>query len=407
MRSTHIVVSAVMLMGAFALAQKPVTEARHVAKTVAKDVAHGVAKQIVQQQVTKPLLPGDFAGWVADVAPHDLKDVTEADAANAAALKEYGYKSGMAATYKRDGESLSIQALSFHDASGAFGSYTFYRQNGWPKEQIGTDATSNKNRVIFWSGHVLIDATFQKISVMSGSELRELAATLPQGEGRKSEMPPVLGNLPPTSLDSQTVHYAQGPISYVNGGGVLPVSLVGFDLGADIITANYSLRSGVATLTLIDYPTPQMAEAQEQKIRAYIQAGSKAQPAWPKPLQDSDLASLEVRRSGPVVALVSGDAIPEESHKLVASVHFAADVVSMPVPQPNEIAKTGKLLMGIALLVIVGGGASIVLGVFFGGGRAFYRVVRGKPASTMYDEEFISLDLGKKSATKNEPDSKV
>ena len=81
---------------------------------------------------------------------------------------------------------------------------------------------------------------------------------------------------------------------------MLPADLVGFDRGAEAVTGTYSLRSGPATLTVIDYPTPQMAAAQEAKVGAYIKAGSQAQPAWPKPLQDSDQASLEVRRSGPL-----------------------------------------------------------------------------------------------------------
>jgi hypothetical protein len=174
---------------------------------------------------------------------------------------------------------------------------------------------------------------------------------------------------------------------------VLPPELVAFDRGAEAATANYSLRSGVATLTIIDYPTPQMAAAQETRIRAYIKAGSQAQPAWPKPLQDSDLVSLEVRRSGPLVALVSGDAIPEESHKLLATVHYEADVTTIPQPTDSEVAKTGKLLLGIATLVIIGSSAAILLGFFLGGGRALYRIARGKPASSVYEAEFISLNL--------------
>ena len=167
-------------------------------------------------------------------------------------------------------------------------------------------------------------------------------------------MPPILANLPQGSLDGQTTHYAIGPAGYAGGGGVLPPDLVGFDRGAEAVTANYTLNSGPATLTIIDYPTPQMAEAQEPKIRAYIQAGSKAQPSWPKPLQDSDIASLEVRRSGPLVAIVSGDAIPDESHKLLEMVHYEADLTSIPQPTDSEVKKTAKLLMGIAAIVIVG-----------------------------------------------------
>jgi hypothetical protein len=146
-------------------------------------------------------------------------------------------------------------------------------------------------------------------------------------------------------------------------------------------------------LTIIDYPTPQMAMAQETRIRDYIKAGSKAQPPWPKPLVDSDQASLEVRRSGPLVALVSGDAIPDESHKLLATVHFDSDLTSIPQPTESEVAKTGKLLLGIFALVLIGSSAAILLGFFLGGGRALYRMARGKPISSVFDEEFIRIDL--------------
>jgi len=90
---------------------------------------------------------------------------------------------------------------------------------------------------------------------------------------------------------------------------------------------------------------------------------------------------------------VSGDAIPDESHKLIASVHYDATLISIPQPSENEIAKTGRLLFGIVTLIVIGGGTAILLGVFLGGGRALYRVARGRPVSAVYDEEFISLGL--------------
>jgi hypothetical protein len=174
---------------------------------------------------------------------------------------------------------------------------------------------------------------------------------------------------------------------------VLPASLAGFDRGAEAVTASYNLSSGPATLTVLEYPTPQIAQSQEAAIRAYLKAGSQAQPPWPKPLTDSDLASLEVRRSGVLVALVSGDAIPDESHRLLESVHYDADLTSIPQPTESEISRTSRLLIGIAAMVTVGGLAAILLGFFLGGGRALYRVARGRPASSVYDEEFIHLDL--------------
>jgi hypothetical protein len=341
----------------------------------------------------KSLLPEALDGWVADGTAKELTDATQADAANAAALKEYSFSNGELATYKREGETLTIRALQFDDASGAYGAYSYYRQNGWPKEEIGAGATSDHNRVLFWKGLTVVDASFSRMGPMAAGEMRELAGQIADAEGSKAVLPPILGNLPQDHIEKQTTHYAEGPAGYAGGGGVLPAELIGFDRGAEAVTANYSLSSGPATLTIIDYPTPQMAEAQLPKIAAYLKAGGNAQPAWPKPLADSDAASLEVRRSGPLVAIVSGDAIPDESHRLLEMVHYEANIVAMPQSGTSDVQKTAKLLLGIAGLVIVGGSAALLLGFFLGGGRALYRIMRGKPASSVYDEEFIRIDL--------------
>ena len=327
-----------------------------------------------------------------------MTDPAQADPANAAALKEYGFNAAVVANYKREGETLSLRALRFNDVSGAYGAYSYYRQNNWPKESIGNGAASDNNRVLFWVGTTVVDATFSHVGPMSAGELREIARQLPAANGSRALIPPILASLPKSRLDPETTHYAVGPASYAGSGGVLPPSLVEFDKGAETVTANYALASGPATLTLIDYPTPQMAHAKVDAIRAYLKAGSQAQPPWPKPLTDSDLVSLEVRDSGPLVAIVSGDAIPEESHRLLESVHYEAEVTSIPQPLESEIEKTGKLLLGITVLSGIGAAAAILLGGFLGGGRALYRMARGKPASSVFDEEFIHLDLRDKTA---------
>jgi hypothetical protein len=361
-----------------------------------KPAAEEAITSVVLPPSPKALLPDALDGWVESAPPKALMDAADADPTNAAALKEYDYAGGASVTYKREGETLSVHALRFQDASGAYGAYTFYRQNGWAKEDIGAGATSNHNRVLFWKGDTVVDATFSHIGPMSAAEMRELASHVPNPPGTRALMPPILGNLPQGSLDGQTTHYAIGPAGYAGSGGVLPADLVDFDRGAEAVTASYSLNSGPATLTIIDYPTPQMAEAQEPKIRDYIKAGSKAQPVWPKPLQDSDVASLEVRRSGTLVAVVSGDAIPDESHKLLEMVHYEADLTAIPQPTDSEVKKTAQLLLSIAAIVIVGGSAALLLGFFLGGGRALYRIMRGKPASSLFDEEFIRIDLREK-----------
>lgn len=349
----------------------------------------------------KVLLPDAFDGWVTAEPSKTVTDPAQVDPANAAALKEYGFNAAVVANYRREDETLSLRALRFDDVSGAYGAYSYYRQNGWPKAEIGAGAASDKNRVLFWVGTTVVDATFSQVGPMSAGELREIARHLPAAGGNRALLPPILANLPQSRLDPQTTHYAVGPDSYAGSGGVLPPALVRFDMGAETVTANYSLVSGPATLTIINYPTPQIAHAQVNAIRAYLKAGSKAQPPWPKPLAGSDTASLEVRDSGPLVAIVSGDAIPDDSHRLIESVHYEADMTAIPLPVESEIEKTGKLLLGITVLSLIGGGAAILLGGFLGGGRALYRIATGKPASSVFDEEFIHLDLRDKPEVKS------
>ena len=395
MRWITVLVCSALLAGSAASVAAQTAPAKTAAPASAnsKPSAKEAVTPVMLPPAPRALLPEALDGWVAAEPPKSLSDSAQADPANAAALKEYDYAGGASVTYKREGETLSVRALRFQDATGAYGAYSFYRKDGWAKEDIGAGATSDHNRVLFWKGDTVVDATFSRVSPMSVGEMRELASQVPSPPGTRAMMPPILANLPQGSLDGQTTHYAIGPLGYAGGGGVLPPDLVGFDRGAEAVTANYTLNSGPATLTIIDYPTPQMAEAQEPRIRAYLQAGSKAQPPWSKPLQDSDIASLEVRRSGPLVAIVSGDAIPVESHKLLEMVHFEADLTSIPQPTDSEVKKTARILMSIAAIVIVGVSAALLLGFFLGGGRALYRIMRGKPASSVFDEEFIRIDL--------------
>jgi len=328
-----------------------------------------------------------------------VTDPAQVDQVNAEALKEYGFTDALASDYARNGETLKIKALRFTDASGAYGAYSFYRRSGWPKEQIGTGAASDNNRVLFWIGNVVVDSQFSRITTMSGSELRDLAARIPVPAGNKALAPPVLGNLPRRDMNPQTTHYALGPAGYIGPAGandplgVLPADLVGFDRGAETATATYSLRSGPATLTVINYPTPQMAAAQEKAIAAYLKAGDSPQHPFTKPLKDSNVTALEVRRSGPLVAVVSGDPIADDAHRLIAAVHFDADMSAIPGGGDTEVQKTAKLVIAIITLVAVMFVAAILLALFLGGGRAAYRLLRGKPLSSMYDQEFTKLNL--------------
>lgn len=373
------------------------------AKTVKADKSvKASAKSAVDADAARanaPLLPAVFAGWQQSGSPQALSDSSHADSANAAALKEYGFTDGLLGNYSRGSETVTIRALRFSDASGAYGAYSFYRASNWPKVEIGAGAASDNKRVLFWTGNILIDANFSQVSAMTASELRDMASQLPIPSGTRNLPPPILGDLPQRDIQGQSTHYALGPAGYTGPAAqsaspaVLPVSLIGFDRGAEAITAGYGLTSGPATLTLLSYPTPQIAEAQEKLISDYIHAGNTPQHPWTKPLQDSNPTVVAVRRSGPLVAIVSGDPIKDDAMKLLQSVHYEVEMSAIPGSPTNEIQNYAHLILGIVLLVVVMFGIAVVIGISLGSGRAIFRVMRGKPASVMNDDDFIRLDL--------------
>jgi hypothetical protein len=317
-----------------------------------------------------------------------------ADAANAPVLKEYGFQQFAAAHYANDGNKLAIRAIRFQDASGAYGAFTFYRRPNSIPEQIGRDAAWDGSHVLFWSGATLVDGVLDRTTPMTAAELRELAKDLPQPPGSANLAPSLPSYLPRQGLDANLTHYSLGPEAYSRSGGALPPSLVNFGLSAEAVTAHYSGRDGEGEVTLLIYPTPQIAAARLRDVDTFLKAGD-TRSTWPQPLADSRPEALLAKRTGPILALTSGSFAAPMARKLLGQINYQANVVwNNPQGYVGEGSKVARLLLGIFALTGILGGAAILLGLFLGGGRALVRVLRGKPASGFQEEtEFISLHL--------------
>src|SRR5438105_3867914 len=158
------------------------------------------------------ILPRQFAGWQIQGEPQTNHDPSAADPTNAGILKEYGFTDFAGGSYTRDdGRTLKIRAARFSDASGAFGAYTFYLQPNMTKEQIGDQGSSLGDRVLFYRGHVLVDAHFRAETPMSGAELRELAGMLPKPSGNAGNLPSFIQFFPVRDYVTNTQKYMMGP----------------------------------------------------------------------------------------------------------------------------------------------------------------------------------------------------
>ncbi len=319
-----------------------------------------------------PLLPGSFGGWT--VLPG--KDSMQSPAPEtSAALEEYGLVQRASATYYKGSADLTVSVWQFKDATGAYGAFTFLLQPKMHAEKIGSGGAAEGGHFLVWRGGTVVSAEFSHPASGDKASLDALAAQLPGVAGGASVAPSLPRYLPPRGLDPESVRYAIGPVAYRQAGGVLPPDMIGFSDEAEAVTAKYGPANAEATLTLILYPTPQIAASHLKAIDGLAKT-----------------RGLMTKRSGPLLAVVSRN--DEQAKRLLSAVRFK-DLVIMNRPEGyvNEAAKVAQLLLGIATLTGILIGGAVLVALFLGGGRAMLRRIQGKPVSSVNDEEFISLNL--------------
>jgi hypothetical protein len=181
---------------------------------------------------------------------------------------------------------------------------------------------------------------------------------------------------PAKGLVQGSLHYALGPVSYSAMGGTLLAGELGWEKSAEAAIAEYSDKRGRETLTLLLYPTPQIAGDHLRAIEAQANGTTKT------------------RREGELVMIASGSFSADAAQNFIENIHLRSEVTfdkAMPVKFETEVLKTYSLLTSIAILSGIGMVAAITLGLFFGGGRAMVRKLQGKDAAT--EAEFLSLHL--------------
>jgi hypothetical protein len=341
-----------------------------------------ITKTVLVEPPT-PLLPQHFGAWQHVKSETDGSLAAAYDGFTEMVLKEDGLTRFASNTYKRDasGETILIKAFQFGDATGAVAAYTYFRSpEGHPAPQLklGPDEFLEGNSLIFRDGATVILTDYN--NALRVADLAALEVTLPKVSGPAAIEPTLPEVLPVRGLDAESLRYAVGPASYREMGGVLPAEAVGFDKSAEAVTAKYK---GGGVLTLLLYPTPEIAGEHERAIEALSKQ------------QGSALAgTVKMRREGTLLVLTTGAWPVNEAQKMVDGIHLRNQVTwNKPVPLDfqTEVRKTFSLLVSITIFCCLAFLAAIVLALFLGGGRALIRVLQGKPAAT--EPEFLRIDL--------------
>ena len=368
------------------------------AAVMAAGLAAGLAAgaQVVTE-LNAPLLPASFGEWkqTTETAPTGELSLTTV---SKQALEECGPERSQVADYARGGRKIHVEAIQFGDRTGAYSAYTLVKRSGMHEaKDLGSSDAVGDGVVLF-----TVSASIVLVSGAGPDDLatlKPLAAVLPKVPGNKGVAPLLPTLAPAKGIVNGSLRYAIGPATYAAEGGVLPANELSFDKAGEAVTAQYADKRGKETLTILLYPTPAIAGRITQMISDAL------------PRLGPSFATAKVRRDAEAVSLASGSFSPEDAQHLVESVHlrqqFAVDPDVDPV-EPSvqtKIVQTYSLLTSIAVLAGVLMSAAVLLGLFLGGGRALYRVARGKPAAV--EVEFLSLHLApqNKPAQFHQPDS--
>jgi hypothetical protein len=347
-----------------------------------------------------PVLPAEFAGWQVKGEVTRSADPSVVDETNAPVLKEYGFQRLEKAAYTRsDGRNLTIKAAVFEDASGAYGAFTYYFSSEMKPQTIGRQAALLNNRVLFYQGNVLVDAVFDRMSVMSAAQLRDLAGLLPNAEGNKGNPPNLPAYLPKRSSEASqqenTTKYILGPVALNRIGSPLPVSMVDFNAGAEVVISKYAATAGEATLMLIEYPTPQIAAERLRQIDASVDVSHHGiTEQKPGVASIVDVGPFFDARTGPIIVIASGPLSKSEARSLMSSISYDADVTWNENTYVSRKDNLANFLFNAIILCGIVVGLALVAGVAFGGLRVL--VKRFFPDS-VFDRreamEIISLHL--------------
>ena len=323
------------------------------------------------------ILPPSFNGWQRQ-ATTSSADPATADPADAAVLKEYGFSNVEQAAYARGDRKMQVKAARFSDASGAFGAYTYYVQPEMLKADIPDEAASNNSRVLFYRGNILVDVSLDRVTAMSASDLRALSDALPRLHGSVAALPPLRNDVPEQFYVPNTARYIEGPVALARLGVPIPSTLVDFGKGAELEFAQYRTSGVNFNLTLISYPTPQIAI---ERLKA-IQGASLGS------------GSFYFKRSGPLVAVVSGNVDEKDAQSVLANVNYDANVTWTQPTRANARDNIGNLIITVFTLIGIIVLVAIVFGFAFGGVRVLAKkLFPDKVFDRPEDVEIIRLNL--------------
>jgi hypothetical protein len=289
--------------------------------------------------------------------------------------QEAGFTALSSQTYIGANDAGSRMILyTYRDSSGAYQGYTLLRSQTASSDPSGVVVKGN---LVLWvSGY----------SALSPEDQKSIAAWLDSVSDHVAS-PPIAGYLPSKEIEPRSERYALGPIAFKTAARALAkldadavADEAGFKSHAEAMLAKYKNAKDEATLLLIEYPTPQLAELHLRHLQ--------------RALADAKLISSSIERKGSLLSIVLAPTSPEYAEKLRASVNYETQVTWNEPSSTATDPPITSTLVKIIIATFVFMGVTLVLGIAFGGVRVITkRLFPGKVFDRKEQIEVLQLGL--------------
>ena len=334
-------------------------------------------------QTPQGVLPDHFSSWTCK--PSDqASPVSNASADYADIRKEAGFVASEACEYSSGGKSVEAKLEKYRDPSGAYQAYTAYLNPGMLASILGSGSAIDHNKLLALVGNFVL--TVRPTPNISATDL-ETITKIVKGRASRTPLPPVRTFLPPDDLVQGTQRYALGPVALRSAVGEKYPGLaeqVGFSSGAEAMLGKYRNNGGSATLLVIEYPTPQLAELHLRHLETALPPDAKQ-------------AGTEIERQGSLLSMVLAPSSTEYAKTLARAVIHETQVTwnepGATATDPPWVIVLERIFIGTGVFMV----AAVVLGIAFGGLRVVTKILLpGKVFDRPERMEILQLGLSGK-----------
>jgi hypothetical protein len=263
---------------------------------------------------------------------------------------EYGLRESETASYENGSAKFTATAWRLQDSTGALAAYDWQRPGQSEPSKVAALAAETAGSLLLVHGNYLLSFAGYKPTT---PELDPIVESLRNVD--TTALPTLPGYLPLQDLVPGSERYITGPASLRKFNPGIPSSAAAFHLGAEAQLGVFHGPKGETVLTIFDYPTHQIAMQQAASL--------------------GKIPGAEVKRSGPLVAVILFPPDPDAAERLLAQVRYRAEVTRneyVPTLRDNigNLVITAFVLTGLLLAFCV------VSGLALGGSRALLRHFR-------------------------------